>query len=266
VDVVRATSVDEVVNALADRPDATLLAGGTDLMVEVNARSADPRSVVTLRRVEELREWDGRRIGAGVTYEQMERGRVVALAEAARTVGSPQIRSVGTLGGNLGTASPAGDTLPVLAALDAVVELRAPTGTRTVGWDQFITGVKRTDLQSGELITAVLLPEEMPERQAFAKVGVRSAMVISIVSACAVRWADGRVAVAMGAVAPTPVRMARAEEVVAGPARPTEAALAEFERRVRDDVSPISDQRGTAEYRRHAAGVLARRVLERVSA
>ena len=264
MDIVHAKTIDDAVSALASVPDADLLAGGTDLMVEVNFRTREPRSVISLRRVEELARWDLRRIGANTTYARMEHGPIRALAEAARTVGSPQIRSVGTIGGNLGTASPAGDTLPVLAAMDAEVELGSTRGTRIMRWDKFITGVKRTARAPDELITAAVLPKEMPSSQAFAKVGVRSAMVISMVSACALRWDDGRVAIAMGAVAPVPLRLTRAEELVSGLASLSEDTLAELQRLVSEDVRPITDQRGTEAYRRRAAGVLARRVVERV--
>ncbi len=266
MEIVHATSIDDALAALAADPDVTPLAGGTDLMVEVNFRQRDPRRVVSLRRIRELAVWDDRRIGANVTYQTMESGPVLALAEAARTVGSPQIRTAGTLGGNLGTASPAGDTLPVLAALDAEIELRSTAGIRTIGWRQFITGVKRTDRRPDELITAAILPADMPEDQAFAKIGIRSAMVISMVSACAMRWADGRVAVAMGAVAPGPLRLARVEDLVSGLSAPDPDTLDRLQQMAAAEVQPITDQRGTEAYRRHAAGVLARRVVERVLA
>ena len=266
MEIVHARSISDAVTALGDLPSSDLLAGGTDLMVEVNFRHRDPTHVVSLRRVDELRVWDGRRLGANVTYRDMEGGHLTALAEAARTVGSPQIRSVGTIGGNLGTASPAGDTLPVLAALDAEVELQSNRGVRTVPLDRFITGVKRTDRATDEVITAAILPEVLPAGQAFAKVGVRNAMVISMVSACAMRWEDGRVALAMGAVAPHPLRLSRVEELLAGQATLSDDLLAEVRRLVSEDVRPITDQRGTESYRRHAAGVLAGRVVERVFA
>lgn len=266
MEIWHATSIDDALAAMADGPDVTPLAGGTDLMVEVNFRQRNPQRVVSLRRVRELAEWDAGRIGANVTYQTMESGPIPALAEAARTVGSPQIRTAGTLGGNLGTASPAGDTLPVLAALDADIELRSVGGTRVLPWHQFITGVKQTARHPDELITAAILPPEMPERQAFAKIGIRSAMVISMVSACAMRWADGRVALAMGAVAPGPLRLPRAEDLVSGDMPPAAEDLDRLQHLVFEDVRPITDQRGTEAYRRRAAGVLARRVVERIFA
>lgn len=256
--------LDDALAALAAHPEADLLAGGTDLMVEVNFGHAKPSRVVCLRRVGDLQEWDGPRIGAGVTYTRMEFGPHQALAELARTVGSPQIRNAGTLGGNLATASPAGDSLPFLAALDAHVELQSrDRGTRTVRWDDFIVGVKQTTRERDEIITAAVLPERLPAHQAFGKIGIRNAMVISMVSACVLRDDDGTTKVALGAVGPTPLRARRAEEMMSAETSPSQAALDEFARLVREDVRPISDHRGTEAYRRHASGVLARRLLER---
>jgi CO/xanthine dehydrogenase FAD-binding subunit len=251
-----------VLDGLDAQPVTTLLAGGTDLMVDVNLAHERPDAVVALRRVDELGSWDASFIGAGVTYARMETGPLPALAELARTVGSPQIRAAGTLGGNLGTASPAGDTLPLLAALDAEVVLGSRAGTRTLRWDGFLLGPKRTALAPGELILGVRLPEHLPARQAFAKVGVRQAMVIAIVNCCVVRDEDGATRVALGAVGPTVLR-AHAAEQLASSERLSSAGLDEFERLVRAAVAPITDHRATASYRRHAAGVLARRTLER---
>jgi len=258
--------LDEALAARASNPDATVLAGGTDLMVEVNYTHLRPSVVIGVRRVPELREWEGSFIGAGVTHARLERGPVKALAEAARTVGSPQIRSVGTIGGNLGTASPAGDTLPILAALDATVVLRSTAGERELAWDEFITGVKRTALADDELIIGTRLPDEVPAQQAFAKIGMRNAMVISVASCCVFRWEDGTTRVGLGSVGPTPVRPRRAEEMISAERSPSPGALAEFQRLVSEEVSPITDHRSTEAYRRHASGVLARRLLEEVLA
>lgn len=259
----RPTTVAEALAALDAHPGATVLAGGTDLMVEVNLHHLRPDPVVALRRIPELSEWSDRWIGAAVTYRRMEQGPLVALAQAARTVGSPQIRVVGTIGGNLGTASPAGDTLPVLAALDAHVVLASGHGTRRLRWDEFLVGPKRTALRPGELILGVELPDRLPERQAFAKIGVRQAMVIATVSCCVTRDEAGTTTVALGAVGPTVLRARRAEEVVSTRGRPSPTALEEFRRLVSEEVRPITDHRSTASYRRRAAGVLALRTLER---
>lgn len=263
MDMERPTALAEAIEGLTAQPGATLLAGGTDVMVEINYHARRPQHVIALRRVEELQGWEGRRIGAGVTFRRLENGPVRALAQLARTVGSPQIRAAGTIGGNLGTASPAGDSHPFLAACDAHVELQSGRGTRTVRWDEFLVGVKRNSRQDDELITAVILPEELPRRQEFAKVGVRSAMVISTVSACVMVGEGGDVRVALGAVGPTVLRARAAEEMINSADDKSEAALAEFARLVSEEVRPITDHRSTERYRRHAAGVLSRRLLER---
>lgn len=248
---------------LAVADGATPLAGGTDLMVEVNFRHARPDNVVGLRRVGELLEWSENRVGAGVTWRRLERDGPRALAQAARTVGSPQIRNAGTIGGNLATASPAGDGHPFIVAVDAAIEAVGPTGARSIPWSEFFTGVKKTSLGPEELISAVLLPDDLPERQEFGKVGVRNAMVISTVCAVVTRRDDGVTTVGLGSVAPTPMRARRAEEMISSVSRPSESDLAEFARLVSEEVSPITDHRSTEEYRRHAAGVLCRRLLER---
>ena len=255
------TSLDDAVAAVA--AGAVPIAGGTDLMVEVNFGHIRPDHVVGLRRVAELREREAGRIGAGVTWRRIEGNGPRALSQAARTVGSPQIRNAATIGGNLGTASPAGDGHPFLAAVDAEIELVSPRGRRRVGWREFFTGVKKTSRADDELIVAVVLPPDLPERQEFAKVGVRKAMVIATVCAVVTRRDDGTTTVAMGSVAPTPMRATGAEEMISSIASPTSSDLAEFERLVAAEVSPITDHRSTEAYRRHAAGVIARRLLER---
>lgn len=261
MEILYPTSIDEALAGLTE--GVTPLAGGTDLMVEVNFGHVRPERVVGLRRVAELKEWEGSRIGAGVTWRRLERQGPKALAEAARTVGSPQIRNAGTIGGNLGTASPAGDGHPFLVAVDAAIELVSSTSTRIMPWSDYFLGVKKTARNEDELIAAVHLPEHLPERQAFGKIGIRNAMVIATVCAVVTRDDDGRTTVALGSVAPTPIRAPRAETMMSSIATPSDADLAEFQRLVSEEVSPITDHRSTEEYRRHGAGVLARRLLER---
>jgi CO/xanthine dehydrogenase FAD-binding subunit len=264
VDAYLAPGLDEALGFLQEWPDATPLAGGTDLMVEVNAGLARPERVLSLRRVPELQVWDDGKIGAGVTWRRLQEAGNPALAQAARTIGSPQIRNAGTLGGNAGTASPAGDGLTFLAAADAEIELASAAVKRKVPWDRFFVGVKRTTRRPDELITSVVVPGDIPGRQAFGKVGIRSAMVISIVVCCVLRADDGATRVALGSVAPTPMRAREAERMISAERHPSTAALDEFARLVAGEVRPITDHRATADYRRHAAGVLARRLLERV--
>ena len=260
----RPASMEEAAAIKASDPGAKILAGGTDLMVEVNFGHASPEHVIGLRRIDDLAGYEDRRIGAGVTWARLEASSHRALAQAARTVGSPQIRAAGTIGGNIGTASPAGDGLPWLAAAEADIEVYSTErGTRRLPWNEFFTGVKQNALADDEVIVAVVLPEDLPANQEFAKIGQRSAMVISTVSACVMRDEEGSVRVALGSVAPTPLRARNAEALVSGESNPSTSLLEEFARTVSEEVRPITDHRSTEAYRRHASGVLARRLLER---
>lgn len=273
--VVRPRSLDEALEALERAPDAHLLAGGTDFMVEVNFGHRRPHHIVALRRVGELQGWradNGRYdLGALLTYRQIERelgDRLPAFAAAARTVGSPQIRNAGTVGGNVGTASPAGDALPLLAALDAEVVCASAGGERAVALTDFITGPKQTERRPGEVITRIRF-EHVRGPQHFLKVGPRNAMAISIACLALVLDVDHRsVRVGLGSVGPRPARPAEAEAYVAGEidwdaGAVASEAVAQFGRMIAAWASPITDHRGTAEYRRHAASVLARRALMR---
>ena len=277
--VLRPTSVDHLLDLLAENPGASLLAGGTDMMVEVNLHGRRPGTVVPVGGLPEMREWHHRprsntvTVGAALPYSDMERGPLAellpALAQAARTVGSPQIRAAGTIGGNLGTCSPAGDILPVLAALDATIHVLHRDHSRDVRFADFMTGVKRNSLAPGELVHSVTIPVTRGW-QGYAKVGTRNAMVISTASACLVHDADeGHVALALGAVAPTIVRAVKAEAWLSrqvdlrGTFRVSPETAREFGRRAASETNPITDHRSTAEYRRHAVSVLARRLLER---
>jgi len=263
MEFIAAHDLDEALAARADRPGATLLSGGTDLMVEVNLAHHRPSDVVSLRRIGQLREVTPERIGAGATWADLEHSHQRALAQAARTVGSPQIRAVGTVGGNVATASPAGDGLPWIAAADATIVVRSMArGERAIPWREFFTGVKRTSLGSDEVIVGIDVPADVPEVQEFAKVGTRNAMVISTVSCVVMRGADG-FRVALGSVAPTPLRASVAEQFLNTQPRISESVLSEFARIVSGEVRPITDHRSTEAYRRHAAGVIARRLVER---
>ena len=265
MEVIRPSSLAEAVDALARHPGADVLAGGTDLMVDVNLAHRRPDTVIAIRRVDELSEMTATRIGAGVTFGELERSPHTGLAEAARTVGSPQIRSVATIGGNLGTGSPAGDSLPWMAVRDAIVVLESTAGIRRIPWDAFLTGPKQTLRRPDEVIIGVEVGERAPEREAFTKVGIRQAMVIATVSCCVARFDDGEIRIALGAVGPTVLRAHRAERFLASRSSIDSETLGEVERLVADEVRPITDHRATAGYRRHAAGVIAGRTLERVS-
>ena len=271
-------TIREALDALRTTPDARLIQGGTDMMVEVNFNHLKPHNVIALRRVQELRAWKTNTngtvtIGAGVPYQEMETGELKqllpALAEAARTVGSPQIRAAGTLGGNLGTCSPAGDGLPVLFALDAVVHLQSVEASRDLSIHEFMLGVKRNAKASNEIITSVTVPL-LDGWQGYAKVGVRNAMVISVASSClAIDKPSNSVRIALGAVGPTIIRCRDAELWLSGQfdfstTSAIDSAVAkEFGRRVALESKPIDDHRSTAEYRRHAVGVLAQRLITR---
>ena len=264
MEIVHPRSLDEAVAARAAMPTAHLLAGGTDFMVELNFRQRAPEAVIALRRVAELAEWDRYRLGAGVTWARMERGPRRALAQLARTVGSPQIRNAGTIGGNIGTASPAGDGLPYLAALDADIELVSrDRGVRRIRWDEFFVGVKQTSLGADEIVTAALLSDELPVREEFAKIGIRNAMVIATVSACVMLMEDGSWRIGLGSVGPTPLRARRAEALLGDTSRPGSTLLGEVAATVAAEVRPITDHRSTEAYRRHAAGVLVSRLVAR---
>jgi len=262
-------------------PNAQIIQGGTDLMVEINFNHRKPTDVIALRRVEEIRTYaftsDRSKlvVGAGLPYQKMEHGEIAelfpALAQAARTVGSPQIRAAGSIGGNLGTCSPAGDALPVLSALDALVNLQTDTTSRNVSIHDFMVGVKRNDRQPGELIISVTLPI-INGWQGYAKVGVRNAMVISVASCClVVDRTHGSIKVALGAVGPTIIRCRETEKWLAtqidlkSVSTVAPNLLKEFGDRIATESKPIDDHRSTAAYRRHAVATLSRRLLVRAN-
>ncbi|GAA1866138.1 FAD binding domain-containing protein [Pseudonocardia ailaonensis] len=276
MDFLAPASWAEALECKAAHPDAVAIAGGTDVMVELNFDHRRPPALLDLTRVPELREWafdDGRvRLGAGVPYVRVISelgGHLPGLAMAARTVGSPQIRNRGTVGGNLGAASPAGDSHPALLAAFAAVEIASLRGTRVVPVAEFFTGVKRSVLEPDELISAVLItPPSGPQQ--FSKIGTRNAMVIAVSAFGFALHPDRRVVgTGIGSAAPTPRPAVAAAEFLAGELEaaglwdsrgPLPASLAtEFGRRVRDAAAPIDDVRGSAAYRLHALSVMARR-------
>ena len=333
MEFLRPRTITEALAVKAANPEAVPIAGGTDVMVELNFARRRPAVLLDLTLLAELRGWssDGEwlRVGAGVTYAELtgertagrrpgidrdhgdtngrgpesagadrgrgpaggaggpgsagaDRGRGPAggaalgarlpgLALAARTVGSPQIRNRGTIGGNLGSASPAGDCHPCLLASGALVEAASVRGTRLVPIEDFFTGVKRNALAPDELITAVrITPPAGPQQ--FAKIGTRNAMVIAVAAFALVLHPGRRsVGTGIGSAAPTPIRAGEAETFLAGTlaaaglwesrADLPEPVLTEFGRLVGAAARPIDDIRGTAAYRRHALSVLARRTL-----
>ncbi|MEW6059794.1 MAG: FAD binding domain-containing protein [Actinomycetota bacterium] len=279
MEVLLPRTLEEALEMRAENPGAVPITGGTDLMVGINFGAIRPELMIDLSRLTDLAAWrleDGLLfVGAGMTYARIirELPQMRALAQASRSVGSPQIRNRGTLGGNLGTASPAGDSLPVLAVHDAEIALIAAGGReRWVPWDEFLVGVKRTSLRADELILgARWRPLGGPE--SFSKVGTRNAMVIAVASLCFALDPQTRTArVALGSVAPTVIRSPEAEALLveamehAGawddPSAPLPREAVEgFAERVAASARPIDDIRGSAAYRRRAVSVLARRAL-----
>jgi len=259
----RPTLIDEALE-LKHRlgADATFLAGGTDLVVGVRKGRRQARELVDLSLIESLRELrregDRLRIGAMCTHAQLERSGVTALAAACETVGGPQIRNVGTVGGQIGTASPAGDVSVALIALDAEVELASVRGVRTIALADLFLGPGRTAMSADEMALSVTIP--LSRRSAFYKIGKRDAVAISLVMAAASLDVDGRVAIGLGCVAPVPWRARRAEAHLAehGLSRASIEAAAAL---VASEVAPISDHRGGADYRRAMAATLTRRLL-----
>ncbi len=278
MDVLLPGSLEEALELRAEHPEAVPIAGGTDLMVAINFDKLRPDAILDVSRIPELREWrvegDAVVVGAGVTFTRIlaELPQLRALAQASRGVGSPQIRNRGTLGGNLGTASPAGDALPVLAAHDAEIGLARVGGERWLSWDAFLTGVKENALAPDELILGARW-SQLDGPASFSKVGTRNAMVISIAMLCfALDPAVRGVRVALGSVAPTAIRAPDAEAYLAAEleragawddlSATISATVADgFAELVAEAARPIDDVRGTAAYRRHALRVLARRAL-----
>ncbi len=267
--VVAPRSFEDALAELAVEPDRHTLAGGTDLMVEVNFDHRRPESVLSLHRIAELREWathdEQLVLGSGVTCATLERPPFTtlapALAQAARTVGSPQIRNAATIGGNLCTASPAGDLLPVLSALDASIVCARAAGTRTVSIHEFLLGPKRTALEVGELVERIEIPVAQGGQE-FLKVGARNAMVIAIASVAMIATSID-VRIALGSVGPTVIR-ARGSERWIGERGFDPAVIDELAERVAGEARPIDDHRSSAEYRRHAIRVCTQRAAQRI--
>ncbi|SDC42177.1 FAD binding domain-containing protein [Actinokineospora iranica] len=288
MEFLRPASLTEALEAKAAHPDATPIAGGTDLMVELNFDKRRPSALLDLTGVAELAEWDTDggsggdpggdpggdtvRLGACVPYSRIIGelgGRLPGLAMAARTVGSPQIRNRGTVGGNLGSASPAGDAHPPLLAAGAAVEAASTRGSRRIPAAEFFHGPKRSALAADELVVAVHLPVATGPQQ-FSKVGTRNAMVIAVCSfSLALHPETGAVGTGIGSAGPTPLRAEDAQLFAAAelegrweaPGPLPDSVLRRFGELVAAAAKPIDDVRGTAEYRRHALAVLARRTL-----
>ncbi|MFJ9617529.1 FAD binding domain-containing protein [Streptomyces noursei] len=279
MDFLRPASWEEALAAKAEHPTAVPIAGGTDVMVEINFDHRRPEYLLDLNRIGDLGEWEvGEktvRLGASVPYTKiMEnlRGELPGLALASHTVASPQIRNRGGVGGNLGTASPAGDAHPALLSSGCEVEVEsAARGVRMIPIDEFYLGVKRNALQADELIRAVHLPKADGPQQ-FSKVGTRNAMVIAVCAfGIALHPETRTVRTGIGSAAPTPVRAKEAEVFLAAALEEggfwengkiiTPSVAKQFADLCSAACNPIDDVRGTASYRRHAVGIMARRTL-----
>jgi CO/xanthine dehydrogenase FAD-binding subunit len=274
MDFLRPTSLDEALAMKAATPEAVPIAGGTDVMVELNFDKRRPPALLDLGGVGELATWSEReghvRLGATVPYTRIVgelAGLLPGLAMASRTVGSPQIRNRGTVGGNLGSASPAGDAHPPLISVPAVVGVASTRGARTVPIAEFFTGPKRSALAPDELITEVTVPKAAGPQQ-FAKVGTRNAMVIAVCSfGLSLDLGARRVGTGIGSAGPVPLRAEAAEDYAAevlpwdGGEPLPDTVSREFGELVAAAARPIDDVRGSAAYRRHALAVLARRTL-----
>jgi len=263
MDVVTPSSIDEALRLKAELPDARFVQGATDLLVELNFDRTRPPCLINLAELSELRGWRRENgtlvLGAGLTYAETMSvslaDELPALAEASRTVGSPQIRNRGTIGGNLGTGSPAGDGLPPLLLEGAQVTLASVHGVRSVPLVEFLVGPKRTALAEHELIVEVRVAPS-GAAQTFMKVGPRNAMVIAVCSlALAVDRERGEVRAAFGSAGPVATLVTAGLDDADG-----------FPEAVASAARPIDDVRGTADYRRHALRVLTARALARCGA
>jgi len=272
------TSLDEAYGLLAERsPGARIVAGGTDLMVLMNGRLLDAKDFIDIWRLNELRgvtdEGEAIRIGALTTYTQLIKSPLIqlnipALAEASRTIGAIQIQNRGTIGGNIVNASPAGDSLPVLAAFDADVEVGSVRGVRRVSFNHFYTGYRKTVMKPDEIVLAVSSRKLKPdERSFFFKVGTRRAQAISkIVMAVKVGMTDrviNSIKIGLGSVAPTVIRAVETELLLTNAI--LDATIIEQARRtISREVAPITDVRSTEHYRRTVTGNVLAKILRQL--
>jgi CO/xanthine dehydrogenase FAD-binding subunit len=266
--------------ALLSEPGSSMrvIAGGTDLMVLMNAHLLDATTFLDIWRLDELRgiseDVDALRIGALTTYTQLMRSDLIhryapALAAASRTIGAIQIQNRGTIGGNIVNASPAGDSLPVLAAYDSEVEIGSARGLRRVKFSEFYSGYRRTLLQGDELVVAVRLPKlKQGERDFFWKVGTRRAQAISKTVLAAKASLSGSTieafSIGVGSVAPTVIRARATERLLTG-ATLSPGLMEQARRMIAQEIMPISDLRSTEHYRRTVTGNVLVKFLRQLS-
>ncbi len=272
-----ATDSSHAVALLAEHgPSAKILAGGTDLLVELKSAPRPPQVVIDISRADDMRgiavTERGLAIGALVTHTEIMRSPLVrdmfpALVAAAHTIGAVQTRNLGTLGGNLVTAVPSLDSGPTLVALEALVTIAGPAGRRELPLAEFFTGPRRTALKPDELLTEIVIPAKNAGKPAdFQKSGLRKGQALALVNVAASLWVDAdkhtfvAPRIALGAVAPTVIRAPRAEAFLEGRAVAPEA-MAEAGRIAAGEAKPISDFRASAEYRRELVAVLVKRAV-----
>jgi CO/xanthine dehydrogenase FAD-binding subunit len=269
-----ASTLGEAISILEREPNSRPIAGGTDIMVQLHGRQINVDHLVDISRIADLQgielEGDDLCIGAAVTYQELNDSELVQrhaplLVDASRSVGAAQVQHMGTIGGNIANASPAGDVLTPLCILGARLVLAGSVGAREVPLAEFIRGVRKTDLHAAELITQVRFhPIQPGEGSSFLKFGLRQSQAVSVVNvACRFQVKDGLIhapALAVGACAPTVVRSPSAEKLLSG--KPPSAALfAEAGEAARVDALPIDDIRGSGQFRRHLVAPLVQRVL-----
>ena len=241
----------------------TFIAGGTDIVVLMNHGTAAPENFIDLTHVPELRAINRHNgtleLAGNVTHAQAGKLSIRCLALASLSVGGPGIRELGTLAGNLATASPAGDGSTALLALDAEVELTSVRGTRRLPLDKFFLGYRKTALAPDEMITKVIVPTNY--RSDWLKNGKRGAMNISIVAAAVAITPKKEVRIALASVAATPIRCYKAEKLLARNGLSAET-IRQASETVRSEIKPITDHRASADYKVHLSGVMVRRLLE----
>ena len=277
-DYIRPKSMSELFDALDQfGSKAKLIAGGTDLTIALKQRSISPEAIIDLNHLRQTLSGitmtnDSLRIGAMTTYTELEDDANVqryaaALSEAASQVGTYQIRNLGTIGANLANGSPAADTAPPLIVLSAKVNLQNRHGERKIAVEDFITGVKKTDIHPDEVITAVEIPLNNHVTSHWMRFAKRNENVISVVSVAVASEIEegsfGRSRISLGAVAPTPLLAKESSSKMTG-SPITEETIEEVSKLARDESKPISDVRASAEYRRHLVYVLTKRSINKV--
>lgn len=263
-DYIRPVNMDNAVEALKKNDDAYLLAGGTDLLIGMKNNTVQPKCLIDLKSIPDIDSIEyenGFKLGPLTTIRDIEVSRLIrkkipALSQAAGTLGSIQIRNRATIGGNLCHASPAADMATILLAMDCQVKIASYKSEKTIGLDQFYTGPNRTVIGRGEMLSEIIIPKDMERfKGVYLKYGPRKAMDIGIVNIALLLDADyerglcNQIMIALGAVAPTPIRAKGAEELLNGN-RLKAGSIGKVAQAAADEARPISDFRASAGYRR----------------